>query len=85
MSNDTMVETDPHFGVHLTHCCVRGCKYGQDENCPVASGKTLPQYPCEDCTCLEMNPDAPEKAQAWWNALSDREKAEIFLDCTRRY
>ena len=70
------------WGVHLTHCCVRRCKYGQDEDCPVASGKTLPQYPCEDCTCLEMNPQAPEKAQKWWEGLSDREKTAIFLDHT---
>ena len=36
-------------GVHRTHCCkLHGCKYG-DENCPVADGTIMQDYPCERC------------------------------------
>ena len=36
-------------GVHRTHCCrIHGCKYG-DEDCPVATGKILQAYACEEC------------------------------------
>jgi hypothetical protein len=47
--------------VHTTHCCTRGCKYG-DDNCPVANGKVLPEFPCWDCNCDAMNPSARQKA-----------------------
>jgi len=36
-------------GVHASHCCVyHGCKYF-DDDCPVISGETHQQYPCEEC------------------------------------
>lgn len=36
--------------VHTSHCCEdHGCKY-MDEDCPVATGVMLQQYPCELCS-----------------------------------
>lgn len=36
-------------GVHQTHCCIiHGCKYC-DRDCPVATGKVIQSYNCEDC------------------------------------
>ena len=41
---------DKETRVHVTHCClIHGCKYGDDEDCPVASGKMEQFYICEDC------------------------------------
>ena len=42
---------DKHkYGVHQTHCCVlHGCKYGQDDDCPVVNKIIEQEYPCEDC------------------------------------
>lgn len=38
------------MGVHESHCCVlHGCKYCQDEDCPVEIGKTKQEFPCERC------------------------------------
>ena len=70
--------------VHRTHCCVGYCKYCEDD-CPVATGKILPAYKCEDCTCLAMNPGAEAKAQEWWNGLSDAAKAQVYLQHTTWY
>jgi hypothetical protein len=67
------------YGVHFTHCCVYSCKYG-DVDCPVATGVTAPQFPCEDCTCARMNPGAIEDAQKWWEKLTAEQKAEIYLE-----
>lgn len=63
--------------VHSTHCCVYSCKYGDD--CPVATGKILPKYKCEFCTCIEMNPGVDTQADAWWNSLSPAQKAQVYL------
>jgi hypothetical protein len=39
-----------NVGVHQTHCCVlHGCKYGDDENCPVFTGEVEQLYTCEYC------------------------------------
>jgi len=36
--------------VHTEHCCiVHGCKYGEDDTCPVTTGQKPQSYPCEDC------------------------------------
>jgi len=36
--------------VHTEHCCVRhGCKYGEDDTCPVTTKQQSQSYPCEDC------------------------------------
>jgi hypothetical protein len=37
--------------VHESHCCpVHGCKYGDDENCPVTNRLTMKyNQHCEDC------------------------------------
>lgn len=36
--------------VHTTHCCVRcGCKYGQNEICPVALGQDNGNPNCQFC------------------------------------
>lgn len=67
-------------GVHITHCCVRYCAYGENETCPVATGRVEPQYQCENCTCLQMNPGADVKAEAWWQGLSKERKAELYLE-----
>lgn len=42
-----MTEDDPHYMVHVTHCCTSSCKY-MDDDCPVATGQVLPKYRCED-------------------------------------
>jgi hypothetical protein len=51
--------TVERYGVHVEHCCVRhGCKYGDDEDCPVESGKVQQSYPCESCTeDVKLHPD----------------------------
>ena len=37
-------------GVHRAHCCVlHGCKYGDEDACPVVNGTIKQRYPCEDC------------------------------------
>lgn len=41
-------------GVHATHCCTdHGCKYGDDDVCPVKSGDVAQEYPCEWCSAEE--------------------------------
>jgi len=44
-------ETPPsRLNVHRSHCCViHGCKYGDDENCPVVTKKYGQVHPCMDC------------------------------------
>ena len=38
------------WGVHIYHCCKKhGCKYGDDDNCPVSLGLTKQDHPCEVC------------------------------------
>lgn len=38
--------------VHTEHCCVvHGCKYGEEESCPVWLGWKPQSFPCEDCSC----------------------------------
>jgi len=40
-------------GVHTSHCCsIHGCKYCEDETCPVVQGEAEQEYPCEDCDRL---------------------------------
>lgn len=68
---------DDHM-VHVNHCCTLGCKYG-DDDCPIASGKVLPQYRCEECVCLDMNPGADVKADEWWSNLTPAQKAMLYL------
>lgn len=37
------------WGVHETHCCSKhGCKYGQDNDCPVALGLIKQKYDCQN-------------------------------------
>lgn len=48
---------DYRVGVHRTHCCVlHGCKYGDDDSCPVVNKEIEQKYPCMDC------PDSLEEA-----------------------
>ena len=36
--------------VHTEHCCSKhGCKYGENDTCPVATGTKKQSYPCQDC------------------------------------
>lgn len=36
--------------VHRTHCCVlHGCKYLDDNNCPLVNKEINQLYPCMDC------------------------------------
>jgi hypothetical protein len=67
-----------NYGVHVTHCCTSSCKYG-DEDCPVASGEVLPEYKCEMCTCLQMNPGSDQRAEAWWASMTPGQKAYVYL------
>jgi hypothetical protein len=37
--------------VHTGHCCIQhGCKYGDEEQCPVATGTERQDHPCEFCS-----------------------------------
>lgn len=46
--------------VHTRHCCVRhGCKYGEEDSCPVWLGYVNQENPCEQCN-TEL-PSRPEK------------------------
>jgi len=51
-------------GTHVTHCCAaHGCKYGEDNTCPVVLRTHKQQYPCEECG--SNNPeysDDPDRA-----------------------
>lgn len=43
-------EPEANRDVHTEHCCIaHGCKYGDDEECTVASGKKGQSYPCITC------------------------------------
>ena len=43
------------FGVHARHCCsVHGCKYCEDDVCPVVNGLHEGVY-CEDCVYDEWS------------------------------
>lgn len=66
---------DPHFGVHLTHCCPGSCKYSQDDECPVSARVVKPMYECEDCTCEVFHPEV--RFDRWWEGLQDQEKEKI--------
>lgn len=39
--------------VHTEHCCVNcGCKYGEDEYCPVVNKTKKQSYTCKgECNC----------------------------------
>ena len=38
------------LGVHRSHCCAQhGCKYGEDNSCPVILGEVIQDHPCESC------------------------------------
>jgi hypothetical protein len=77
-----LTEKDRGYSVHLTHCCPGHCKYGEVDSCPVAQKQVLPTYRCEDCTCLEMNPEALPLAEAWLKSLTAAQKVRLYL---RRY
>ena len=37
--------------VHTEHCCVKhGCKYGEDDYCPVVQKQQKQSYTCESCS-----------------------------------
>ena len=61
--------------VHAAHCCpAHGCKYNNDEECPVVNSEVKPTYPdaCEQCA------DEKETAQN----LSERVKDQIVAEST---
>lgn len=38
------------YGTHISHCCIKhGCKYGEDDECPVVNGIEIQKYICMDC------------------------------------
>lgn len=40
--------------VHTEHCCRNhGCKYGQEDSCPVWLGYKLQSYACETCDVFD--------------------------------
>jgi len=45
------IEKDPAEEIiHITHCCyTHGCKYGEDDTCPVVQMKAQQKYQCEEC------------------------------------
>jgi hypothetical protein len=62
---------------HRTHCCTRGCKYG-DEHCPVANEFEEGAYECEDCSCSKFHPEL--RFDHWWESLSQEQKEIVFND-----
>lgn len=67
------------IGVHASHCCTYGCKYG-DEDCPVATGQVKPQWQCEDCSCSHFFPNLLEDANEWWKTVDEETKRYIYRD-----
>lgn len=48
-NNITNIPLD-EYGVHQSHCCFKhGCKYGENEQCPVTLAIIKQNYPCEYC------------------------------------
>lgn len=46
-----------NIGVHASHCCVvHGCKYGEDDTCPVVNKEIQQKYPCESCGHDDISP-----------------------------
>ena len=70
------------YGVHQTHCCIlHGCKYG-NEDCPVASGEILQEYPCESCVRY-FKPGVAHKitvASDLFQSLTDKEQTFYITD-----
>lgn len=49
-----MSEREIFIGTHVTHCCkFHGCKYGDDDRCPVENLSHQQEYPCEFCPTEE--------------------------------
>ena len=67
------------IGVHAAHCCKwHGCKYGEDEICPVVLGKVEQEYPCEWCSeelkdekYYRQKLTQIEEIKAWWAAKKE--------------
>ena len=56
-----------NIGTHQTHCCIiHGCKYGEDEDCPVVTGKVIQTYFCEDCDNIVTNIRVEEISDEWY-------------------
>jgi hypothetical protein len=62
---------------HRTHCCSRGCKYG-DSDCPVVNGYEEAAYACEDCNCVKFHPEL--RFDKWWDSLNQEQKEIVFND-----
>lgn len=69
-----MSEPRDNVGVHATHCCIdHGCSYGENANCPVASGSVKQEHPCEICVLLieELSDATAEMPIDLWLAFGD--------------
>lgn len=43
--------------VHTRHCCVHhGCKYGEEDSCPVYLGYKQQEFRCQDCVVGPVRP-----------------------------
>ena len=54
-----MTQLSINIGVHTSHCCKRhGCKYGDDDRCPVENGSHPQEHLCEACSeDVKLHPD----------------------------
>jgi hypothetical protein len=67
-------------GVHRTHCCIdHGCKYGYDD-CPVASGYVVQDYPCEECPPGRNFDEVPKPSMVLDKKLLTKEKVEKIAE-----
>lgn len=76
-----ITKNDREFGVHSTHCCSKhGCKYMQDDVCPVVNG-LHEGVECESCAWeVEYITEAIEllKVRGWIPAEFDPAKHELI-------
>ena len=66
-------EPAQELDVHTEHCClIHGCKYGDDENCTVATKQKRQSFPCEDCHYPEPDEQTIRKLRAQLAAAEER-------------
>ena len=63
--NNVKREPENRRCVHTEHCCVlHGCKYGEDDFCPVVLKQRRQSYLCESCNFMWKN-STLENTKLW--------------------
>lgn len=71
-----------NIGVHTSHCCKHhGCKYGEDETCPVVLGDAEGNAGCEYCADFLGFEDAHAKTEAHVDWVRDGD--EVIKESAR--